>query len=125
MANEPRRRRVEPTNQWEQIELLCGWPEQREYELIRPLVLFGSPADGRAEETGAASGRTLRRRAARFEAEGMESLRSVGRPRLFGTSRTVAQPRLFGLESLANRGFSCRSKRVRPRKTRHRTSHLP
>ncbi len=74
MASEPRRRRVEPTDRWEQIELLCGWPEQREYELIRPLVLFGGPADGRAEETGAASGRTLRRRAARFEAEGMESL---------------------------------------------------
>jgi hypothetical protein len=36
-----RRRRVEPTEEWEQIELLCAWPEQREYELIRPLVLFG------------------------------------------------------------------------------------
>ena len=28
-----------------------------------PLVLFGALADGRAEETGASSGRTLRRRA--------------------------------------------------------------
>ena len=74
MASGPRRRRVEPTDRWEQIELLCGWPEQRNYELIRPLVLFGSPAPRRAEETGVASGRTLRRRAARFEAEGMESL---------------------------------------------------
>ena len=74
MASGPRRRRVEPTDEWEQIELLCGWPEQRDYELIRPLVLFGGPADVRAEETGATSGRTLRRRAARFEAEGIESL---------------------------------------------------
>jgi putative transposase len=74
MAIEPRRRRAEPTDRWEQIELLCGWPEQRDYELIRPLVLFGGSADGRAEETGVASERTLRRRAARFEAEGMESL---------------------------------------------------
>jgi putative transposase len=74
MTSGPRRRRVEPTEEWEQIELLCGWPEQRDYELIRPLVLFGSPADARARETGEASGRTLRRRAARFEAEGMESL---------------------------------------------------
>jgi hypothetical protein len=74
MESGPRRRRVEPTDQWEQIELLCGWPEQRDYELIRPLVLFGDPADGRSRETGASSGRTLRRRAARFEAEGMESL---------------------------------------------------
>jgi transposase len=68
------RRRVEPTDEWEQIELLCGWPEQRDYELIRPLVLFGGPAAERASETGAASERTLQRRAARFDAEGMESL---------------------------------------------------
>ena len=69
-------RRVDPTEElhWEQLELLCDWPEQRDYELIRPLVLFGSPAAARAEETGAASERTLQRRAKRFEAEGMESL---------------------------------------------------
>jgi hypothetical protein len=73
MASRPRRRRVEPTDEWEQIELLCGWPEQRDYELIRPLVLFGAPADGRSQETGVSSGRTLRRRAARFEAEGMDN----------------------------------------------------
>jgi hypothetical protein len=74
MTSRPRRRRVESTNEWEQVELLCAWPEQRDYELIRPLELFGSPADGRADETGAFSARTLRRKAARFEAEGMESL---------------------------------------------------
>jgi hypothetical protein len=75
MGSRPRlRRRVEPTDEWEQVELLCGWPEQRDYELIRPLVLFGAPAGGRSQETGASSGRTLRRKAARFEAEGMESL---------------------------------------------------
>ena len=82
MTSGPRwRRRVEPTEEWEQVELLCGWPEQRDYELIRPLVLFGSPADARARETGRASGRTLRRRAARFEAEGMESLFDSGAAR--------------------------------------------
>jgi hypothetical protein len=68
------RRRVEPTDEWEQIELLCGWPEQRDYELIRPLVLFGDAAAERASQTGAASERTLQRRVARFDAEGMESL---------------------------------------------------
>src|SRR5215210_3923758 len=67
-------RRVEPTDEWEQIDLLCGWPEQRDYELIRPLVLFRSPAAERASETGVASERTLQRKVARFEAEGMESL---------------------------------------------------
>jgi hypothetical protein len=41
MTSRPRRWRVEPTDEWEQVELLCGWPEQRDYELIRPLVLFG------------------------------------------------------------------------------------
>jgi hypothetical protein len=69
-----KRRRVEPTEDWEQIELLCGWPEQRDYELTRPSVLFGSPASERAKETGATSERTLQRRVVRFEAEGMESL---------------------------------------------------
>lgn len=59
MAVSGKRRRVEPTDDWEQLELLCGWPEQRGYELIRPIVLFGVPAAERARETGAASERTL------------------------------------------------------------------
>lgn len=74
MTSRQSRQRVEPTDEWEQIELLCGWPEQREYELIRPLVLFKTLADGRSREAGESSGRTLRRKAARFEVEGMESL---------------------------------------------------
>lgn len=78
--------------------------EQREYELIRSLMLFGDPADGRSEETGAASGRTLRRKVARVEANTGE-LRSVGRPRLLGTSHPVAQPRLFGLDALGEAGW--------------------
>lgn len=69
-----RRRRIEPTDDWEQLELLCLWPEQRDYELIRPLVLFGFPAAERAQETGTVSERTLQRKASRFEAKGMESL---------------------------------------------------
>ncbi len=72
--DEDNRRRVEPADEWEQIEPLCLWPEQRDYELIRPMALFRSPARERASETGAASERTLQRRLARFEAEGMESL---------------------------------------------------
>jgi hypothetical protein len=49
MGSNRRRRRVEPTEDWEQIELLCAWPEQRNYELIRPSVLFGSLASERAK----------------------------------------------------------------------------
>ncbi len=47
-----RRRRVEPTDDWEQLELLCVWDEQVEYERIRPLVLFGEPVTERAVRTG-------------------------------------------------------------------------
>ena len=61
MLENCRRRRVEPTDEWEQIELLCAWPEQRDYELTRPLVLFVGPAAERATETGAVSERTLQR----------------------------------------------------------------
>ena len=68
-----RRRRVEPTDDWEHLELLCVHDEQVEYERIRPLVLFGEPVPRRALETGT-SERTLYRRIAGFEKEGMESL---------------------------------------------------
>jgi putative transposase len=69
-----RRRRVEPTEEWDQIELLLKWPEQREYELLRPLVVFGGSVAGRARETEAASERTLRRKADLFDEDGMASL---------------------------------------------------
>jgi putative transposase len=82
MARMSHRRRIEPTDDWEQLELLCLWSEQRDYELIRPLVLFGSPASERAEETGAAPERTLQRKTRRFEAEGMESLFGSERARV-------------------------------------------
>lgn len=38
MGENGRRRRIEPTHEWEQIEFLRAWPERRDYELIRPLV---------------------------------------------------------------------------------------
>ncbi len=65
--------RATPTDDWQQLDLLVRFPEQRTYELIRPVVLFGrSPAE-RARQTGAPQ-RTLARQAARFEREGMASL---------------------------------------------------
>src|SRR5689334_3290817 len=67
------RQRIEPTEDWQQIALLTASAEQRTYELLRPVVLFGrSPAE-RARETGAPE-RTLYRQAARFHAYGMASL---------------------------------------------------
>lgn len=89
MGSNRRRRHVEPTEDWEQIQLLCSWPEQRDYELIRPSVLFGSPASERPEETGAVSEHTLQRRVVRFEAEGMESLFGSDAARRRGLSPAV------------------------------------
>ena len=73
MGGRRRRRRVEPTDDWGQLKLLCAWPEQLAYEELRPLALFGSSVAERAEEIGA-SERALYRRMERFQAEGMESL---------------------------------------------------
>jgi len=78
MSPKRRRSRVEPTDDWKQLELLCAWPEQARYELIRPMALFGVSAAERSRQTGAASERTLYRRTERFDAEGMESLFSTG-----------------------------------------------
>jgi len=35
MTSGTRRRRIEPTDEWEQLALLCRWPEQLAYEEIR------------------------------------------------------------------------------------------
>ena len=69
-----RRERVEHTDEWGQLELLLKWPEQREYELIRPIVVFGGSIAERARETGAASESKLRRDADLFDEVGMPSL---------------------------------------------------
>jgi hypothetical protein len=73
MDGRRRRTRVEPTEEWEQLALLCRWPEQLAYEEIRPLTLFGASVAERAGETGTAE-RTLYRRVGRFEAEAMLSV---------------------------------------------------
>ncbi len=63
----------EPTDDWQQLQLLASFPEQRTYELIRPVVLFGQSPAERARQTGTPQ-RTLYRQAARFDHEGMASL---------------------------------------------------
>jgi hypothetical protein len=69
-AARPRRH---PTDDGSQLRLLSASPEQEIYELLRPIVLFGQPPAARARETGVPK-RTLRRKAARFDANGMRSL---------------------------------------------------
>jgi transposase InsO family protein len=67
------RRRPRPTDDWEQLRLLVGSPEQATYEQLRPIVLFGQSTAARSRETGVPE-RTLRRKAARFATIGMRSL---------------------------------------------------
>ena len=38
----PRRVRIEPTEDWTQLQFELNWPEQTSYELIRPVVLSGA-----------------------------------------------------------------------------------
>ncbi len=71
----PRFKRVRRahTDDWEQLRLFVGSPEQESYELLRPIVLFGQSPRRGAAATGVAE-RTLRRKADCFDAEGMASL---------------------------------------------------
>ena len=68
-----KRRGVEPTQDWQLLLPLFGWPEQERYEQIRPMVLFDVSVVERAEEVGT-SASTLYRRLDRFAEEGMKSL---------------------------------------------------
>jgi len=68
-----KRQQVPPTDDWQQLQLLAKTPEQRTYELIRPVVLFGQPASVRARETGVPQ-RSLYRQADAFDQRGMASL---------------------------------------------------
>ena len=47
-----KRPRLEPTEDWPQLQLQLVWPEQVSYELIRPVALFGFSTAERAKQTG-------------------------------------------------------------------------
>jgi hypothetical protein len=81
----PKRQRQQPTEHWEQLELLFTSPQQRQYELIRPVVLFGQSAADRARETNHPQ-RTVTRHAKLFLEHGMASL--------FGVPSVPSTPRL-------------------------------
>ncbi len=68
-----KRKRRERTHDWQEIQQQTLWPEQEQYERLRPIVLFGETAAERAKETGV-SPRTLHYQAKRFEQLGMISL---------------------------------------------------
>src|SRR5258708_1185151 len=68
-----KRTKREQTQNWGQIEQYCLWPEQAEYELILPCVLFHDSAASRAQETGIPA-RTISRQVKQFDEQGMVSL---------------------------------------------------
>jgi putative transposase len=74
-----KRQRRERTHDWQKIQQYTLWPEQEQYERLRPVILFGETAAERAKETGT-SERTLYHQARLFEQEGMASLFHKERP---------------------------------------------
>lgn len=44
-----KRPHVAPTDDWQQLQSLAPFPEQRSYKLLRPVVLFGRPPDAPTE----------------------------------------------------------------------------
>ena len=68
-----KRPRRERTDDWQKIQQYTLWPEQKVYELLRPVVLFNETAAERAQETGTPE-RTMYRKAEQFEEHGMASL---------------------------------------------------
>ena len=84
------RQSIEPTDDWQQLQLLTRFPEQLGYELLRPVVLFGlSPAE-RARQTRTPQS-TLYRNVARFETEGMRSLFAPTREQRRHLSQEIRQ----------------------------------
>src|SRR5438876_7629989 len=63
----------ERTDNYHLLQQWCRTPEQRLYEGIRPITLFGTPSAERAQETGLAES-SLRRAADAFDIYGMISL---------------------------------------------------
>jgi putative transposase len=64
------RARIEPTDDWPYLQLQFDWPEQEDYEVVRPVVLFGFTLAERAQQTGLATS-TVYRKVSRFEQLGM------------------------------------------------------
>lgn len=105
----PARKRVHTlaTDEWDDLQLRLTWPEQYDYEVIRPVVLFGLPAAERAGQTGV-SQRTITRHADRFEAEGLAAflVQQPPQQRLAAELRQAlrdlkAEYAAFGLRELA------------------------
>ncbi len=86
----PKRKRLrrERAHDWQEIKQYTLWPEQEQYERLRPVILFGETAAEHTKEIGA-SERTLHDQAGRFEQEGMASLFHKERPQTADTGRSL------------------------------------
>ena len=71
--SQAKRERRERTDNYHLLQQWCRTPEQRLYEGIRPVVLFGLPPTERAQETGLVA-RSLGRAADAFDTHGIISL---------------------------------------------------
>jgi len=70
---------IMPSVSWEQLERRFRWPEQRSYEVIRPVLLYGDSAEVRAQETGEPI-RTVYRHIQRFTTAGFAGLTAAAHP---------------------------------------------
>jgi len=76
------------TLSWEQLELQMTWREQRAYDIICPMVLYGDSAEERVQITGK-SVRTIYRHLSRFSAKGFAGLLETAYPT---RARTLPMP---------------------------------
>jgi hypothetical protein len=106
MGRNGRRLRVNPTDGWEQIELLCGWPEQWDYELIHPLVLFDASVPERTREVGSSASTLYRRLDETTDSLGPSDTILIPPGTQYGAIRGKAGqrnlPRYAGIASLCN-----------------------
>jgi hypothetical protein len=88
-----KRERRERTDNYHLLQQWCRTPEQRLYEGIRPITLFGFPPAERAQETGLAE-RSLGRAADVFERLGYAHFR---RWKLYGEEALARHPTVIWL----------------------------
>lgn len=89
-----RRQQMERTEEWAELKLRLEWPEQVEYELIRPPLISGVSVAARSRQTGTPE-TTVHRRITSFKSYGMRGLFETGEAQVEGHSQL--DPEVRGL----------------------------